>query len=166
MFFSASGKATKVEPDGGWAESGLSTLFTIRTASTNTTPTSVPTSKATDVPTSTGLSGGAIAGIVIGAVGGVAIACGALFFWLRSRRISKQNKGLEVPEKDGLPSYSSAASEGTAELVGTHQAAELAAKQGEITAKPGTPEDPAEKDAGTVQGPHPSARQNGLVEME
>ncbi|KIW24227.1 uncharacterized protein PV07_09955 [Cladophialophora immunda] len=168
------GNATKSQPDGGWAESGLSELFTIRkTATTTPAPKSSTTVTLSPTPTptevqdnkSSGLSGGAIAGIAIAAVAGVAIVCGAIFFWLRSRRQHRQNVGMEIPEKDSLPSYSTAASQNTPELGGTPQAAEMPAK---ISPGPPNPavQEPVEKDAGTVQGPHPSLRQNGPAEME
>ncbi|OAL30118.1 hypothetical protein AYO20_08921 [Fonsecaea nubica] len=171
------GNATKSEPDGGWAESGLSELFTVRKAATttttpppetSTTATAFPTSDPTvteDDNKSTSLSGGAIAGIAIAAVAGVAIVGAVIFFWLRSRRQHRQNVGMEIPEKDSLPSYSIAAAQNTPELGGTPQAAEMPAKVGPEESKPAIQE-PVEKDAGTVQGPHPSLRQNGPAEME
>ncbi|OAL21572.1 hypothetical protein AYO22_07968 [Fonsecaea multimorphosa] len=168
------GNATKNQPTGGWAESGLSELFTIKKAATttpapknSTTVTPPPTATPTDAQgkKSSGLSGGAIAGIAIAAVAGVAVVCGAIFFWLRSRRQHRQNAGMEIPEKDSLPSYSTVAAQNTPELGGTPQAAEMPAKLDPEVSNTAVQE-PVEKDAGTVQGPHPSMRQNGPAEME
>jgi hypothetical protein len=92
---------------------------------------------------------------------------GGIFFWLRRRRQGRrQDLGPEIPEKDSLPSYSTAASQRTAELAATYQAVEMPAKNGLATNVNPDPQEPVEKDAGTVQGPHPSLRQNGPAEME
>ncbi|KAJ9607384.1 hypothetical protein H2200_008457 [Cladophialophora chaetospira] len=159
-----SGNATKLQPDGGWGETGLDALFTIRQASTTAPPANNTTTPVVVAENkSNGISGGAIAGIAIGAAALVLFVAGAIFFWLRRRRATRgqQNLRPDIPEKDSLPSYSTAASQRTAELAGTYQAAEMPAKQGpDVTAGP------VEKDAGTVQGPHPSLRQDGPAEME
>lgn len=139
---------------------------------------SAPASTASSSPESddSGISGGAIAGIVIAVVAGLLIVAGGIFFWMRrNRRRSRQNAGPEIPEKDSLPSYSTLASQNRAELVGTHQAAELGGDQG--SAKPPAemgsgqdmvkhlPQEPVEKDATGDVGQHPSLRQTEPVEM-
>ncbi|KIW44883.1 uncharacterized protein PV06_03321 [Exophiala oligosperma] len=115
------GGATKTQPEAGWTDSSLSRLFSIKTATTSSVPgtTSTAVSNPYDVSSDTdhGISGGAVAGIVIGAVAFVAIACGGIFFYSRSRRSAKDTEVRDELEKDGLPSYSSDSSQGTAELV-------------------------------------------------
>lgn len=174
--FSTAGNATKTQPDGGWDQEYLDTLFTIRTAASTSSSAAATSASFSNFDSGdSGLSGGAIAGIVIAVVAGLLVVAGAIFFWLRrNRRRSRQNAGPEIPEKDSLPSYSTLASQNRAELVGTQQAAELGGDQG--TAKPpaemGTgqdmvkypPQEPVEKDAGDV-GSHPSLRQTEPVEM-
>ncbi|ETI28220.1 hypothetical protein G647_00669 [Cladophialophora carrionii CBS 160.54] len=173
-----SGNATKLEPDGGWDQTGLSNLFIIRQAATTSPPPSdsttpsitatatlSPYSKETD----DGISGGAIAGIAIAAVAGVLLVAGGVFFWLRRRRQQGRSQGLgpDVPEKDSLPSYSTAASHRAAELAGVYQPVEMPAKDGPTATVKSDPQKPVEKDAdAVVQGTHPSVRQNGPAEME
>jgi len=175
---SPAGNASKIQPDGGWAEDGLSTVFTIRTVTSDTSEPPSVTTSTTSTPTTSSssndsaettksISAGAIAGIAIGGVALVALIAGGVFFWLRSRRNSQQQHAALLLEKDGLPDYSTAASLGSAELLGTPHAAELSARQNEsgLDHKPGQPA-PVEKDAGTVDSRYNSNRTNTPIEME
>lgn len=116
---------------------------------------------------------GAIAGIAVGGVALIAIIAGGIFFFLRSRRNRRDSQhDIALIEKDGLPSYSIAASLSRAELVGTPQAAELSAKQS------GYDQDgkllPVEKDSRTGLTPQAAVemdarargRSNTPIEME
>lgn len=97
----------------------------------------------------------------------MALIGGGIFFYLRSRRRSQQRHPALLLEKDGLPDYSTAASLGSAELLGTPHAAELSARRNDSGPdhKPGQP-GPVEKDAGTVEGRYTSNRVNSPIEME
>lgn len=167
------GNASKIQPSDGWAEDGLSTVFTIRTITSDTSEPPSVTTSTTPVPTTSSstndsaektnnISVGALVGIVIGAVALVALIGGGIFFYLRSRRNHRSgHQDQSLLEKDGLPSYSTAASMHTAELVGTPQAAELSARQNGHDGENKPP--PVEKDA---HGSSPSNRQNAPIEME
>lgn len=162
-----------MEPTEGWGEDGLATLFTIRTvtsdpgqpASATTSSVSAPTTSTASIDSPEpvkGISIGAIVGIVVGAVVLIGAIVGGIFFFLKSRRTRRISQhDMALLEKDGLPSYSTAASLGTAELVGTPQAAELSAKQqGHDTH---ITQQPVEKDAGTRDT---RTRQVAPIEME
>ena len=120
------GKATKVEPGGVWAESGLSQLFTIRqTTVTSSLPpgnstaaTHSPTATPSTSPDTDSTSGVAIVGTAVAAVADVSIMAGAIFFWLRRHRQGKQHSAAAIPEKDSLPAYSTAASRTRLNLLG------------------------------------------------
>jgi hypothetical protein len=173
---SPEGNASKIQPSEGWAEDGLATVFTIRTVisdpseppsvTTSTTPTPTASSGTNDsAETTNSISVGAIAGIAIGGVALIALIGGGVFFCLRSRRSQRnRHQDQSLLEKDGLPSYSTAASMHRAELVGTPQAAELSAKQNGHDSNNKPP--PVEKDAGNVHGSYPSNRQPAPIEME
>ncbi|EXJ64289.1 hypothetical protein A1O7_00625 [Cladophialophora yegresii CBS 114405] len=170
------GNATKLEPDKGWDQTGLSNLFITRQAATTPSNSTIPSITATTTPSpdsngDNGVSGGAIAGIAIAAVAGVLVVTAGVFFCLRRRRQQQQGKSQElrpdIPEKDSLPSYSTAASHRAAELAGGYQAVEMpAAKEGPTATVNPEPHEPVEKDADPVQGSYPSLRQTGPVEME
>ena len=64
------------------------------------------TQSSTAAPSSGGTNGGTIAGAVVGALAGLAIIAGGIFFFLRRKRMQKQEQSQpEAPPEEPKPMY-------------------------------------------------------------
>lgn len=109
LFSSKSGGATLTQPQKGWADKSLGSVFgkkrAISTAQASSSPSASPSSSGASSSDgkSKSISGGGIAGATVGAVAGAAAIIGAAFFAVmyRRRRAAKQGQNTNSSPDGG-----------------------------------------------------------------